>query len=63
MFDTSEDGGGTDINPYRRESRSGPRIGARTACELCERQRRCFDRHGLSACLDCHHELLPNGVL
>jgi hypothetical protein len=65
MLDISEaDDPDPSINPYRRENSSGPSIGSRTACELCGDRDLCFDRHGLSACRDCHRELLPgSGVL
>jgi hypothetical protein len=47
------------ITPYRQNTDPGPRVGHHAMCELCENERRCFSRHGLVACRDCHHDLLP----
>lgn len=46
-------------NPYQQNAHSGPRLGEVTQCELCEREIRCFEQCGITACRDCHHELLP----
>ncbi|MFB6089755.1 MAG: hypothetical protein ABEJ97_01735 [Halobellus sp.] len=42
---------------------TGPRFGEFTTCELCESETRCFEKHGFTACLACHRDLLPGGTV
>lgn len=46
-------------NTYARERRSSPQPGTETTCELCGADRRCIEQYDLTACVQCHHELLP----